>query len=330
MDLEERLGDVSPGAPSRPPMLIDCDPGVDDAIALLVAVSRADLVGVTTVNGNVSIDHTTRNALAILEAAGPAGAQVPVHRGAAQPLIEPVFDAGHVHGAAGLGGIELPKPRADIASADAVGFICDSARSLENLQLVAVGPLTNVATAVMADPALPERLGGLTIMGGAVSGGNVTATAEFNIRADPEAAAVVFRAFPMTTMVGLDVTMQILLGEPERERLHTAGTPAALLAAGLLDHAMARASALAGLTAAPMHDATAIAAVLRPELFEGADLPLDVELAGTLTRGMTVADRRPAGRDGTPPQPPNARVLLGADSAAVAGEIVDAVIALQA
>lgn len=319
------------GLPSRPVrMLIDCDPGVDDAIALLVAMSRSELVGVTTVNGNVSIDHTTANALAITEAAGPAGSAVPVHRGAPRPLVEPLFDAGHVHGATGLGGVALPAPSRSVASDDAVGFILDSARSTSGLQLVAVGPLTNIALAVTADPTLPSRLGGLTVMGGAASGGNVTAAAEFNIRADPEAAAIVFRSFPMTTMAGLDVTMQVLIGEAEGRRLRAAGTTAALLAADLLDHAIGRAAALAGLDAAPMHDATAVVSVLRPELFESQELPVDVELNGALTRGMTVADRRPAGRDGSRPAEPNARVLLGADSEAVTAEITDAVISLPA
>jgi len=325
------LGEPAPGSPpSRPKMLVDCDPGVDDAIALLVAMSRADLVGVSTVNGNVSIDHTTHNALAVTEAAGPAGSAVPVHRGAHRPLVEPLVDAGHVHGPTGLGDAAVPEPSGDIASADAVGFICDSARSCDGLQLVAVGPLTNIALAVMADPALPSLLGGLTIMGGAASSGNITPAAEFNIRADPEAAAIVFRSFPMTTMVGLDVTMQVLMGEADRLRLRAAGSRAAVFAADLLDHAIARAGSLTGLAGAPIHDATAVVSVLRPELFDGQELPVDVELAGSLTRGMTVVDRRPRGRDGSPPDEPNAHVLLGADSAAVTSEIVDAVIGLPA
>lgn len=307
-------------------MLIDCDPGVDDAIALLTAMARADLVGITTVNGNVGIEHTTHNALAIAQI---AGVDVPVHRGAARPLIAPIMDASHTHGPTGLGSTKLPAVDRDVASEDAVGFILDMARSIDGLQLVAVGPLTNIALALRRDPTLPERLGGFTIMGGAAGVGNVTAKAEFNIWADPEAAAMVFNEFPMTTMVGLDVTHQILLGPAERDRLRAAGTPASLFAAELIDHAAAISSEARGWAGAPIHDASAVMAVLRPDLFDGRSHPVAVEVSGSLTRGMTVVDQRFDGSDRSAEGPDNAHVLFGADADQVVSEIMDAVIELQ-
>ncbi len=307
-------------------MLIDCDPGLDDAIALLAAAQLTDLVGITTVNGNVGIDHTTHNALAVTQI---ADLDVPVHRGAARPLIAPTIDAAHVHGPTGLGSVELPELSRSIASDDAVGFICDTARAVDDLHLVAVGPLTNIALALRADPDLPSRLGGFTIMGGGAHAGNVTAVAEFNVWADPEAAAIVFREFPMTTMVGLDVTHRVLMGPADRDRLRAAGGPAAGLAADLLDFAVARAGEIAGRDGAPIHDASAVMAVVRPDLFQGEEHPVDVELAGTLTRGMTVVDQRPGGRAGEDAGRSNARVLFDADEAAVVNSIVDAIIALD-
>ena len=307
-------------------MLIDCDPGLDDAIALLAAAQLTDLVGITTVNGNVGIDHTTHNALAVTQI---ADLDVPVHRGAARPLIAPTIDAAHVHGPTGLGSVELPELSRSIASDDAVGFICDTARAVDDLHLVAVGPLTNIALALRADPDLPSRLGGFTIMGGGAHAGNVTAVAEFNVWADPEAAAIVFRELPMTTMVGLDVTHRVLMGPADRDRLRAAGGPAAGLAADLLDFAVARAGEIAGRDGAPIHDASAVMAVVRPDLFQGEEHPVDVELAGTLTRGMTVVDQRPGGRAGEDAGRANARVLFDADEAAVVNSIVDAVIALD-
>jgi len=306
----------------RLPMLIDCDPGLDDAIALLAAAHLTDLVGITTVNGNVGIDHTTHNALAVAQV---TGINVPVHREAARPLLAPTNDAAHVHGPTGLGAVEIPELTRQIDSEDAVGFILDTARSVDHLQLVAVGPLTNIALALRRDPTLPSRLGGFTIMGGAARGGNVTPTAEFNVWADPEAAAIVFREFPMTTMVGLDVTHRVLMRPADGDRLRASGGPAAVLAADLLDFAVARSGELAGRDGAPIHDATAVMAVVAPDLFRGDRRPVDVELTGSLTRGMTVVDER-AGEDRNPA---NALVVLDADEAAVVDGVVDAIIALD-
>ena len=303
-------------------MLLDCDPGVDDAIAILCAAQLTDLVGITTVHGNVDIDHTTRNALAVTQT---AGLDVPVHRGAPRPLIAEPRDARHVHGATGLGAVEIPDPTRSIESDDAAGFIIDASHDHDELHLLAVGPLTNIAVALERDPKLRHRLGGFTIMGGAAVGGNVTPSAEFNVWADPEAAARVFAAIGPMTMVGLDVTGQVLLGTQERDELAAVGNPITTLAAELLDFAIARAELQRGEPAAPIHDACAVAAVTHPRLFGGGHHPVAVELAGTLTRGMTVVDERPGpDRDGP------VHVLRDVDADAVIRLIVDAVTTLGA
>jgi inosine-uridine nucleoside N-ribohydrolase len=304
------------------PLLIDCDPGLDDAIALLTAAHLANLVGITTVHGNVSIEHTTHNALAVSQVAALG---VPVHRGAARPLVNEPMDAAYVHGATGLGSVEIPDISRSIASDDAIGFILDTSHSIDGLHLLAIGPLTNVALALQADPTLPRRLAGLTIMGGATVGGNVTATAEFNIWADPEAADIVFRLGGPLTMVGLDVTHQVLLGSTEQDQLRAAATPASILAADLLDYAVKRSGELWGWVGAPIHDACAVLAVTHPELFGGRLRLVAVELAGTHTRGMTVVDDRAEGSDEA-----HIHVLRTVDAPAVIRHIVDSVIALGA
>ena len=303
------------------PMLVDCDPGLDDAIALLTAAHFADLVGITTVNGNVGIDHTTHNALAVTQI---AGLDVDVHRGAAHPLVDKPRGARHVHGATGLGNVELPAITRTVQSEDAVGFILETSHHVKGLHLVAVGPLTNVAEALQQDATLPDRLSGLTIMGGAAIGGNVTAVAEFNIWADPEAADIVFRLGGDITMVGLDVTQQVLLGTTQVNQMRAARTPAANLAAELLDYAIDRSSELRGWAGAPIHDACAVLAVTHPQLFDGKRQPVNVELTGTHTRGMTVVDDRGSStnNDG------NVRVLRAADADAVIKLIVEAATAV--
>lgn len=273
---------------SPPPILLDCDPGIDDAIAILIAAHHGDLVGITTVNGNVGIEHTTHNALVTTQI---AGLDVPVHRGADRPLVEPVVDAARIHGPTGLGSVVLPALEVDVVSDDAVGFICDTARQVDGLHLVAVGPLTNIALALRHDPGLPDHISGLTIMGGTAGTGNETATAEFNIWADPEAAAAVFREAAPVTMVGLDVTRQIICGDDEAERIRAAGTTTSTFAAELLEFYIASNRAL-GRSGASVHDAYAVLAVTHPNLFEVDRHPIEIELNGRHTRGMTVIDRR--------------------------------------
>ncbi len=283
--------DTPPG--DRPRILLDCDPGLDDAVAILVAAHHGDLVGITTVSGNVGLDHTTRNALAVAEM---AELDVPVHQGAARPLVAEARDAARVHGPTGLGDVHLPEP-ARSAAPGAVDFISDTARAVDGLQLVAIGPLTNVALALRNDPDLVGRLAGITVMGGSAGGGNVTAAAEFNIWADPEAAAIVFAEGTPVTMVGLNATHQVLFGPPEADRMRAAGPPAGTFAADLVAYAHRR-GLEAGHPATPLHDAVAVIAVTHPRLFATSRRPVAVELRGEHTRGMTVVDDRPSA-DGT-------------------------------
>ncbi len=311
---------------SKTPILIDCDPGIDDSIAILAAAHAADLVGITTVNGNVGIEHTTHNALAVVEA---TGLDIPVHRGAERPLIADIMDASHSHGSTGLGSVVIPEVHRKVASRDAVSYILDMARSVDGLHLVAMGPLTNVALALQRDPTLPQRLAGITLMGGAAVGGNVTPAAEFNIWADPEAAAIVFRDAPGLTMVGLDVTHQVLLGPQERDRLRAASFRAAVLAADLLDYAVERVGEMRGWAGAPIHDASAVVAAIKPELFGGIRCNVGVELTGTLTRGMTVVDQRGSSLSEAPANSAATLVLTEVDAPAVIETIVESVLALR-
>ncbi len=271
-------------------LVLDCDPGLDDAVAILVAAHYADLIGITTVAGNVGINRTTRNALAVAQI---AGLDVPVHRGAGMPLAGEAADGSRIHGETGLGNAVLPDLTRSEASDDAVGYLCDIARSVDDLHLLAIGPLTNVALALERDADLRSHLAGLTIMGGSAGAGNITSVAEFNVWADPEAAAAVFEKAAPVTMVGLDVTSTVLFGGEETARMRTAGTPAANLAAAVADFLRDRFRQYVGQSVVPLHDATAVVAVTHPHLFERSRHPVAVEVQGEITRGMTVADLRP-------------------------------------
>ena len=271
-------------------LVLDCDPGLDDAVAILVAAHYADLIGITTVAGNVGINRTTRNALVVAQL---AGLDVPVHRGAAQPLAGAAVDGSRIHGQTGLGNAVLPELDRAEASADAVAYICDTARSVDDLHLLAIGPLTNVAIALQRDPDLREHLASLTIMGGGAHIGNITPVAEFNIWADPEAAAVVFEKAAPVTMVGLDVTNKVVFGAEETTRMRAAGTPAAELAADVTDFLRDRFRRYVGQSVVPLHDATAVIAATHPHLFGRSRHPVAVEVRGEITRGMTVTDLRP-------------------------------------
>jgi inosine-uridine nucleoside N-ribohydrolase len=303
---------------TRPAIVLDCDPGHDDAVAILAASKYADLVALTTVCGNSSLDNTTRNALAVLEI---AGIDVEVHRGAATPLVTEFRDAAHIHGASGLGGVE-PTTTREPASDDASGYLLDLTRTRDDIELVAVGPLTNVALAIRRDPGFVSRLAGLTIMGGGAGMGNVTATAEFNIWCDPEAAAVVFESGVNVRMVPLNLTTRVLIDGGHVAQLRTAATPTSSFIADLLDFYMARQREWGSENGGAVHDACAVLSVTHPELFDLVERRVDIELAGVHTRGMTVVDERAS----TPVKPRNARVAYEARAAEVLALIVGATI----
>jgi inosine-uridine nucleoside N-ribohydrolase len=287
------------------PILLDCDPGHDDAIALLLALAspEVELLGVTTVAGNQTLDKTTANAIRVLELAGRG--EVPVAAGADRPLVRDRRVAANVHGESGLDGPDLPPPQGAPVDAHAVDFL---AERLRGATLVATGPLTNVALLLARYPeARPERL---VLMGGAIAEGNVTPAAEFNIWADPEAAARVFASGLDVTMVGLDVTHRALVTRAHAEQLRGAGRVGRFVAE-LLDFYGVFHREIYRFDGSPVHDAIALAQVIRPELLELELLNVRVDCESELCRGRTVVDLwRRTGLE------PNASVAVGIESEA--------------
>ena len=254
------------------PLLLDCDPGIDDAVAIFLACASPEvrLLGVTTVGGNAGLEHTTRNARRLLALAGRP--DVPVAAGAPRPLVrtQPAR-AAYVHGEDGVRGVALPEPAGPLDPRHAVGLLADTvAGSAEPVTLVAVGPLTNVALFYALHPDLAARLGGLVVMGGSAGSGNVTPAAEFNIWADPEAAYRVLtdpglpRPVP-TTLVTLEVTFAVPVDESALRRL-AAGGAAGRAAAAMLGGAVEFYHRTRRTTSVAVHDAVAVVRVLRPDL----------------------------------------------------------------
>ena len=313
----------------RPRLLLDCDPGHDDAVAIVAAAAFADVAGLVTVAGNVPLDRTTHNALVMRDL---IGLDAPVHSGCSRPLVAPPRDAGFIHGESGLDGAELPEPSTPLDGIDGVEFIIDTCRSSEGLWLVPTGPLTNIGTAFRLAPDLPGRVAGVSLMGGG-SFGNRSAVAEFNIWADPEAAAIVFDAFDPSTpgsaagpliMAGLDVTHQFQV-TPDRIEM-TRAIPGRLAAtlAGLFDFFTGTYltrhddGALAG---AALHDPLAVLAITHPALFDRVDRHVVVETGGKHTVGMTVIDERHL----LERSDPNCQMLTSVDADAAFSVILDAV-----
>lgn len=278
--------------------MLDCDPGHDDVFAILVALERADLVAITAVSGNAPLSASVRNALLTVQLAGAA---VPVHVGADRPLVREPRHAPYIHGDSGLDGPELPPVTRTASDVPAVQAIVEAAANHDDLWLVATGPLTNVALALQAEPQLSQRLAGISIMGGSYGPGNVTAAAEFNIWADPEAAAAVFASGARLVMAGLDLTHQFMMTKQHSDRVRALGTPLAAFGADLLDFfSQAYARSFGGEPEGPLHDPCAVLAVTDPHLFTTAEYHVAVETEGELTRGTTVVDRRTGSRANRP------------------------------
>ncbi|HEX6701131.1 MAG TPA: nucleoside hydrolase [Gaiellaceae bacterium] len=299
------------------PILLDCDPGHDDAIALLLALAspEVELLGVTTVAGNQTVEKTTANALRVLELAGRD--EIAVAAGAGRPLVREPFVAAYVHGESGLDGPDLPPARGTPVAEHAVEFL---AQRVEGVTLVATGPLTNVALVLALHPdARPERI---VLMGGAIAEGNVTPAAEFNIWADPEAAQRVFRSGIDVTMVGLDVTHRALVTSQHAEQLRAAGRVGAVVA-DLLAFYDRFHREVYGFDGSPIHDAVALAYAFRPDLLETRELNVEIDCESELCRGRTVVDLwRRSGRE------PNARVAVGIDSEAFIALLLERLAAL--
>ncbi len=296
---------------ARIPLLIDTDPGVDDALALLMAFDspRHEVIGLTVTAGNVGLSHTLRNALLLCDV---VGSRTPVFAGAAMPLLHPARDAGDVHGSDGFGGAVLPQPsRAAEAEHAALAILRLSHAHAGRLQLVALGPLTNLALALRLDPSLPTRLARCVVMGGALTAhGNITPSAEFNIAFDPEAAQIVFEGFPMLEVVDWEATLAHALPLAEFERWLATDDPRARFYSAISAHNRARGEDRVG-GRWPSADALAMAHALDPEATtETATRPLLVETGGQHARGTTFVDwRRQTGRAD------NACLLLAHDPA---------------
>ncbi|GAB6903009.1 nucleoside hydrolase [Kineosporia succinea] len=321
--LDDTTGDIagSPTASRARTVLIDCDPGHDDAIALLLAHGSPaiDLVGVSTVAGNQTLAKITRNAQSIAAAGGFS--HVPIAAGATRGLVTAPFVAADIHGESGLDGPHLPEPVAPLDPRHGVQLIIDTVmtRPAGTVTIIATGPLTNLALAARLEPRIVERVREVVFMGGAIQGGNLTPTAEFNIAVDPEAAHVVVHENWEVTMIGLDVTHLALATTQVRGHLDAVGTTPARIVGEMLDFYGAAYVTSQGFACPPVHDPVAVAAIIDASVLEFRRAPIDVSLAEGPTRGMTVVDlRKPA------PESCRTRVAVGLDTHRFWALVVDA------
>jgi inosine-uridine nucleoside N-ribohydrolase len=303
------------------PVILDCDPGHDDAIALLLALAspEVELLGVTTSYGNQTLDKTTANALRVLELVGRT--DVPVAAGADRPRERELVVAAHVHGESGLDGPVLPPPSTGVVSDDATAFVAERIEAAGRpVTLVPTGPLTNLARYL--DVHGPQGIGRVSFMGGAIAEGNFTPAAEFNVWCDPEAAWRVLASGLDLTMLGLDVTHQALLGPEVEARLRAAGRVGTFVAE-LNVYFSEYHRRTYGWDGAPIHDAVAVAQVIRPELVETRFRNVEVELESDLNRGRTVVDLWQRTE-----RPPNVRVGVELDTEGFFDLLVERIAAL--
>ncbi len=272
-------------------IIIDTDPGQDDAVALLLALASPEdieVLGITCVAGNVPLPLTAKNARIVCELAGRT--DVRVFAGCNAPLRRKLVTAEHVHGKTGLDGITLPDPRMPLQDQHAVDFIIETCRAEDDVTLVPIGPLTNIATALTRAPDIAGRIAEIVIMGGAYfQVGNITPTAEFNIFVDPEAAEIVFRSGVKLTVMPLDVTHKVLTTRPRIEALRALG-PVGEVVASWTDFFERFDMEKYGSEGAPLHDPCTIAWLIDPTLFSGRQINVEIETVSDLTLGMTVAD----------------------------------------
>ena len=275
-------------------IILDCDPGQDDAVAILLALASTEeieVLGITTVAGNVPLEKTQRNARLMCDLAGRT--DVSVYAGCSRPILRPLHTAEYVHGREGIDGAEIREPETPLAAEHAVDFIVETLRRAEDdsVTLVPVGPLTNIASALVKAPELAPRIREIVLMGGAMrEGGNTTPSAEFNIYVDPHAARVVFECGRPIVVMGLDVTHQVL-ATPERvSRIRSLGTRTGETVASMLQYFNRFDSEKYGSEGAPLHDPCTIAYLLKPDLFRGKRVRIDVETASDLTMGATAVD----------------------------------------
>lgn len=274
-------------------IIIDTDPGQDDAAAIMLALGSPELeiLGLTTVAGNVPLSRTSKNARIILEFCSRT--DIKVYAGADKPIARPLVTAEHVHGKTGLDGPELHEPQLPLETQHAVDFIIETLRRepADTVTLCTLGPLTNIALVLDKAPDVAGRVRELVMMGGGFfEGGNITPAAEFNIYVDPEAAAAVFRSGIPIVMMPLDVTHKVLTLKSRVAKLRAIGSRPAAALVEMLDFFERFDVEKYGSDGGPLHDPTVIAYLLRPELFSGRDCNVEVETASPLTAGMTVVD----------------------------------------
>ncbi len=303
-------------------IILDCDPGRDDALAIALALAspeEIELIGITTVAGNVPLELTQRNARFLCELCGHA--DVPVYAGARRPLTRAPVTAEESHGRSGLEGLEVDEPAMPLQDQHAVDFITETLRAAgeEGITLVACGPLTNLAMVVSDFPKVLDKVRQIVLMGGVSRvGGNVTPVAEFNINVDPEAAAAVFACGRPITVFSLDATYQVLSGPDHADRLESLGGAPAQRLACLLRPLGGGAKGRFGPGHTPLHDSCTVAWLLRPHLFETQRVPVAVEIEGAQTLGATVVDWW-----GVTGHPPNAEWVTKADGDGVLDLLIE-------
>lgn len=307
-------------------ILLDCDPGHDDAVAMMLAWGNPsiELLGVTTVGGNQTLDKVTRNALSVATVVGMH--DVPIAAGCRLPLVRPVEIAPDVHGDSGLDGVELPEPAVELDPRHGVDLIIETIMSNEpgTVTLVPTGPLTNIAMAARKEPRIVERVQEVVLMGGGYHVGNWSPVAEFNIKVDPEAAHIVFNEKWPIVMVGLDLTHQALATDEVAERIAAVPGSVSQFTLGLFTFFRKAYQDAQGFEFPPVHDPCTLAYLIDPTIVETVKVPLDVELNGSLTTGMTVADfRAPA------PEDCHTKVATRLDAPRFWGLVVDAIDRIQ-
>ena len=307
-------------------ILLDCDPGHDDAVAMMLAWgnSSIELLGVTTVGGNQTLDKVTRNALSVATVMGMH--DVPIAAGCRLPLVRPVEIAPDVHGDSGLDGVELPEPAVELDPRHGVDLIIETIMSNEpgTVTLVPTGPLTNIAMAARKEPRIVERVQEVVLMGGGYHVGNWSPVAEFNIKVDPEAAHIVFNEKWPIVMVGLDLTHQALATDEVAERIAAVPGSVSQFTLGLFTFFRKAYQDAQGFEFPPVHDPCTLAYLIDPTIVETVKVPVDVELNGSLTTGMTVADfRAPA------PEDCHTKVATRLDAPRFWGLVVDAIDRIQ-
>ncbi len=299
------------------PAIIDCDPGHDDVMAILLGARTMDIKGITTVFGNAPLPLTTKNARYIVELADLR--HIPIAVGYDRPLLrenDSADDGAGAHGKTGLDGPTIPDPTIPVLEEHAVDFIYRTAKETPNFHLIPVGPLTNIAAAIHRYPDIVDHVTAISLMGGSTTMGNVTAAAEFNIWADAEAAHVVFTSGIPIKMLGLNVTRQVNAIPEYRKQIREMGSKTAVAVADMLDFYSERLALLYGLPGGSMHDPLAVTALIDPDVLTFEPMHVAIELTGKHTYGMTVCDYRNRRTDTGEPQgePVNAEVAVAVDA----------------